>query len=312
MKCPPNRSRPAFTLIELLVVIAIIAILIGLLLPAVQKVREAAAKTQCLNNLHQLGIAALACHDAHAEFPPLFGTYGGTMNNHIHFWLLPYLEQAALYQSAADPAGTDYNASNYPAGKAAALTGVKSFVCPSDPSLNPTGIPLAMTQAYSNVSGAAAGGPWPACSTYVANGQVFGVTTGTVAAGGGQTVNGGQGAARLPTSIPDGSSNTIIFTEKYGNDKTNGGAVWGRNLSYNSTYAPNFAILGNRDLAGVTFQAMPAEASVTYTWPSSPHVAGISVLLADGSSRTVANSIPLTTWWAACTPAASDTLGAGW
>jgi len=312
MNSSTKRLRAAFTLIELLVVIAIIAILIGLLLPAVQKVRESAAKAKCLNNLHQIGIASLMCHDAHGEFPPLYGTFGGTNSNHIHFWLLPYLEYSILYESAVVPAGNDYNASDYPAGAAAALSGVKPFLCPSDPSINPTtGQPAGSTQvqSYSNVSGAAAAGPFPSCSTYAANGQVFGVTTGAVVAGGGQTVSGGQGAARLPTSIPDGTSNTIIFTEKYGDDNTNGGSVWGRNLSYNSTYAPNFAVTTT---SGVTFQAMPSMANVTYTYPSSPHIAGISVLLADGSGRTVANSISLTTWWAACTPAANDTLGGDW
>ncbi len=310
MRCWINRSRTAFTLIELLVVIAIIAILIGLLLPAIQKVREAAARTQCNNNLHQLGIAAVNFHDGNGEFPPLYGTLGNASSNHIHFWLLPYLELNIVYQSAAN--GNDFNSSQYPAGAAAALSPIRPCICPSDPTINSgTGVPMGGTQAYSNVSGATVNGPYPTSVTYAANAQVFGVTTGAVSATGGQTVSGGQGAAKMPVNFQDGTSNTILFTEKYGNDGTNGGCVWGRNLSYNSTYAPNFAI-PSRDTTGVTFQPHPTQANVTYKSPSSPHPSGINVALADGSVRSVSNSISVTTWWAALTPSGNDSLGSDW
>src|SRR5437763_13538266 len=95
------RSWRAFTLIELLVVIAIIAILIALLVPAVQKVREAAARTQCVNNLKQIGLGTHACHDARRRLPPMNergGTFGGASGGgNVFYWLLPFLEQKNVY-----------------------------------------------------------------------------------------------------------------------------------------------------------------------------------------------------------------------
>jgi prepilin-type N-terminal cleavage/methylation domain-containing protein len=109
-----NGARPAFTLIELLVVIAIIAVLIGLLLPAVQKVREAAARTENANKLKQLGIASHSYHDANKKLPPYYGyasgyNLSGVTTGVAHFFLLPYLEQDNLYRSTSGPLSYGYS-----------------------------------------------------------------------------------------------------------------------------------------------------------------------------------------------------------
>jgi len=124
----PRTARLAFTLIELLVVIAIIAILIGLLLPAVQKVREAAARAQCLNNLKQLGLAAHNYHDVGGYLPPGIsfpGPDGRTTSLFIE--LLPYVEQAPLY-GKWDMINTG---ANYGPPGTNASTVIPTYVCPS-------------------------------------------------------------------------------------------------------------------------------------------------------------------------------------
>src|SRR5471032_3404579 len=138
-------DRRGFTLIELLVVIAIIAILIALLVPAVQKVREAAARTQCTNNLKQMGLGVQNFESTYKRLPPLYGgqvngttansTKFGNVWGSTHVFLLPYIEQDNLFKLMGPGSPAVYNPKTG-AGGAAYTKAVPTYSCPADPGLN--------------------------------------------------------------------------------------------------------------------------------------------------------------------------------
>lgn len=212
----PRRSS-AFTLIELLVVIAIIAILIALLVPAVQKVREASARTQCKNNMKQWGLAAQSYHDTFKSFPPALGNNGtkapgGAYGNAI-FHMLAYIDQGNLYNlslGAVTPVPSGYtNGGSYyfPANNDVYTRNIDSLICPS----NPSGKPQPLT---------AGGKPW-GVSCFAYNSLVFtrenAITyAATPAQKAGMNYNSidPQGGTKL-INITDGTSNTIIMAERY-------------------------------------------------------------------------------------------------
>jgi prepilin-type N-terminal cleavage/methylation domain-containing protein len=325
-KVVPHRG---FTLIELLVVIAIIAVLIGLLLPAVQKVREAAARIKCSNNIKQLGLGAHHYHDAQSHFPPGVGYYPVTTNGTFgtyFFHLLPYLEQGTLHERArgavALPTGTA--TIYYPGNNGVYSQSVAVFICPSDPSTEAGGVV--------SINGVSFGA---AC--YAPNGLIAGRADFTTTPPTGDP----QGKARMPADFLDGTSNTILHAEKYARCSStsmpptlgDGGVAWAYTTSVLFPWQPAPMQLPPRGFQpGFAIPALAARGAVKAIGPASrfqvqptpflgncdptrastAHPGGILVGLADGSTRSLSPAVTGTTWWAAVTPSGSDALGADW
>lgn len=232
--------RSGFTLIELLVVIAIIGILIGMLLPAVQKVREAASLTQCRSNLKQIGLASHNYADVHNRLPPgQLGPYPdvgiGVPPFNAQFvgvltYLLPYLEQDNLYRQLLSDVPADYLSTsavyspwwNYTSTSTAAQTRVKLFLCPSDDPYSNSAMTDVLTHTFRSVSGfelfvggigVSSGGESLGRTSYVGvagyGGQINNATVDRYA---GLFCNR-SGVSLQQLTAADGSSNTLMFGE---------------------------------------------------------------------------------------------------
>jgi prepilin-type N-terminal cleavage/methylation domain-containing protein len=286
------KGMRGFTLIELLVVIAIIAILIGLLLPAVQKVREAAARTQSQNNLKQM---TLALHDAASafnnKFPPSLGNYPSTntywngtggKTGTLFYHILPFIEQQNLYNQVG------------PQGSGAP---VKAFYAPLDP-----------TNPGNDDS-----------LSYLSNGLAFNV---------GPTWGNGGSPTRLPASFQDGTSNTIAIGEAFAMAQNNtswrhtwhgdGQTNWNTMFDNSAGWGPSPLGNGNSgsgwgvNPAFTTTTALNTSASSGQNQLNAFTLSGVQVSLVDGSVRNISPGMSPTTFNYACTPNGGEVLPSDW
>jgi prepilin-type N-terminal cleavage/methylation domain-containing protein len=280
MNSARSRSRaPAFTLIELLVVVAMISLLISLILPAVQKAREAAHRTKCTNNVKQIALATHVCHDTYGKLPTCGNFFPSTTGRRgsVQFFLLPFLEQTALFQSL--PATAESSNGLYTAPPPSA------FVCPSDP----TDDVIEITTIWGKVAGV---------SNYAANVQVFGLQTGV------------PKYTRLPCDVPDGLSNTVFFAERYKvcPDVGAGRMPWAG--AFSTPYDPTFAFSLPQALQLPQWSPPQSECNAYTT--QSYHPGCLMVGMGDGSARAVGSGVQFPTWKAAVLPADGVALGSDW
>jgi prepilin-type N-terminal cleavage/methylation domain-containing protein len=332
-------GRAGFTLVELLVVIAIIGVLIALLLPAIQKVRDASQRTQCQSNMRQVGIALHTSQDANGLMPsynPTNGTSGypwpGNLTapatwtrGSVHFYLLPFLDQTTMMQLWLTQTASEGLIGQKPP---------KVFLCPTDPS---------GTDQLGNNAGFG-------ISNYVSNGQFF--------------IPDANGIAKIPSGCPDGASTTAMMFERYGacgavnvapNWSTVGppgsallqsaggpwtatgySKIWNTTNSWaNDANAFNCSVVYFRtdgwiNMVGTAargatgpfnkntnqwkpFQAQPnVTQNCDYSVPQSIHTSGLNVLMGDASVHLVAATVSVSTFSASITPNSGDVVGPDW
>jgi prepilin-type N-terminal cleavage/methylation domain-containing protein/prepilin-type processing-associated H-X9-DG protein len=323
----PARPPRAFTLIELLVVIAIIGVLVSLLLPAVQSAREAARRSQCTNNLKQLGLAVHIYMDAHSTFPP--GSQGSNYQFSPLARIFPYLEQAALYAAMNFDLGPRIppNGAIRPENTTVTRTLVAVYLCPSDPNNSNIFDPDQRPYDY---MGNAGSGTRDDGSTIPpdADGVIF------------------ISAIIRPATVRDGLSNTALWSESLVGNGQNlpvgstsrdvsgqyidlgedvppltrpNAANCGASSSYPLSGDRNFGwAIGRTDGAIYNHYLRPNDPNPDCFhahirgWKAarSAHPGGVNLALCDGSVRFVKNSVDLNTWRAVATRAGNEAISA--
>jgi len=278
-----------FTLIELLVVIAIIAILIGLLLPAVQKVREAAARMQCGNNLKQIGVGNHNFASANQDKLPPEVAYAGAQNSGwttYWAWLLPYIEQDNVLRASYG------SGASWGAGQHASV--IKTYLCPSD-------------STHTNGRRPVDPGGW-ACTSYSTNYRMLGSDY-FYDPNTGYTTRGRYTIG----NIPDGSSQTVGVLERFAwypayswsplwnhpSDR----AHWGNTHQWTTEYGQ----------FGLYLPQVGVRPNVAHPYfPNGGHSTSIQVMMMDGSVRGVTGAVSQTSWNAVATPDGGEVVGSNW